>query len=141
MTYSVTPTPVSAFRTPRFDARDAQIVRERLTVRASYRSGPQSGDWVRLHDGTLCRLAETDAGGKPKFGRGGSYYLEADGSMSYRGDWAHSVPSLDLLQVTTIRLDGEAWIFHHDQWRPDNRVGFVTGLRVWQCPHLRSPHY
>jgi len=135
----ITPTPVSAFHTPTFDADDAVIVETRMLARAAYQSGPLVGDWVRLDDGELRQLAYTGpAGDKTKFTAPGcEFYLESNGAMSCRGDWRRGVP-LDILRATDATHPGVAYIFHHNRWRSGNEVGFAVDLRVWQCPWLRT---
>lgn len=139
MTHTFTPAPVSLFHHPQLNDADAEIISERLAVRAAYLSGPQAGDWVRLEDGRVLPIAWASTRkytirlGHPD----GLFYLESDGTMSYGGNFLHGVPR-DLLHATPDHHTTRAWIMHHGQWGPRDQVEFDVELPVWSCPFVRT---
>jgi hypothetical protein len=119
------------------DERDAAIVAERM-ARLDTRDEPRVGDYVRFADGTLRRVSyhwRDDEGwdGGCQTSDGGSFYL-GNAGCSFSGSLYSCVPT-ESLKLTSERLPGPVWIFHHDQHRAHNGVTFMPDFRVYDCPH------
>lgn len=125
------------------DARDAAILAERIALLDAV-EGPRCGDFLRMPDGTMHRVAhvypadwDDMAGVQPnylannwreRFGEG-SYYL-GRGYVSMSGSLDGWIAA-SRLTLTSETREGSAWFFHHDHARAHNGVTVSVPFRVY----------
>ena len=127
----------------KFDGVDAAI-RDDRTVARNALTGPQVGDYLRLHNGDLRRVAhvwdwgEKDDGVQPDApGYGGSWYLEESGRGSYSGGLDPMIPFTRIGEPERLMRDAGFWFFHHDWPTAHNGVNFPIRCRVY--PVTKEP--
>jgi len=102
------------------DARDQEILAQRVAILAGRHEDPIVGDFVRMLDGTLRRFTHRWSEGlqttvptlREGAEPGGSFYL-GHGYVSYSGSLDSTVP-LTQLELTNETRPGWVWFFHHD---------------------------
>lgn len=125
---------------PTFDARDAEILAERIKA-WDQRPGPRVGDFVRKVDGSLHRFthhwgdglqitwSENARKGADTY-HCGSFYL-GHGYVEFSGGLDPAIPVDKLVRTDEVRL-GRFWFFHHNWTRAHNGVHCDAPCRVWQ---------
>lgn len=118
-------------------AEDAGIIAKRMATLDAM-LGMRVGDFLRLKNGTLARVANHWGHCvQPSCGRhSGSFYL-ADGHVSFSGALEASIP------VTEFRPTGETdrglvWIFHRDVMGADRGVDAMAPFRVYEQVDLEA---
>jgi len=130
--------------TATLDAQDAQILADR-TLKLDAIEGPRCGDYLRMPDGELARVAHvypadwdemagvqpnyTASNWRERFGEGSYYlgngYVSMSGSL---GDWI----AASRLTLTEETREGSAWFFHRDEHRASNGVNVTLPFRVYE---------
>lgn len=123
---------------PKFDAQDARILRERaFAYRDRSKAGPQVGEFVRYPDGAMHRISYHwgDDVQKVQTSDGGSWYLGNHG-INFSGGLDPGIPTASLTLTDETQL-GSVWFFHHDQWTAHNGVDAQMTFRVWETTEKR----
>jgi hypothetical protein len=120
------------------DERDAAILADR-TAALDAVDGPRCGDYLRMPDGELLRVAHVfpadweDMHGVqpncPRHGGEGSFYL-GRGYVSYSGSLDPRIDQ-DRLTLSDETRNGSAWFFHHDHMQAHNGVTVSIPFRVY----------
>lgn len=124
--------------TPTIDARDETILAER-TAALNEVDGPRCGDYLRMPDGELLRVAHVYPGdwdawhdvqpNCPRHGGEGSFYL-GRGYISYSGSLDPVIQAYRLTLSDETRA-GSCWFFHHDYHAASNGVTVAIPFRIY----------
>ena len=118
-----------------FDARDAEIVADRMAMREARhrRVLPWEGDWLRFPNGEFRRAAYCwDDGVQPvsSVGDGGSFHLCANGHADMSGGLDSIIPN-GCFRATDETRDADVWIFHHGSTGAHRGVHTKVPFRVF----------
>lgn len=114
-----------------FDAKDDEIRAVRMAERDAI-DRPRRGDYVRFPTGEVERFSNefgTALQTSPIWA--GSFHLHAGGVSSFSGSLNPPIPA-DSLTLTTERMDGKFWFFHHGETGAHRGVYFAMPCRVYE---------
>jgi hypothetical protein len=112
--------------------KDAETFAKRLAT-LDAEPGMRCGDFLKLKDGTLRRIAYHWGNGvQPSSGTGdnGSFYL-GNGYCSYSGGLDPSIP-VEKFKVTSEVILGRVWIFHEDSAGAGRGIYARLPFRVYE---------
>jgi hypothetical protein len=121
----------------KLDAQDQKILEDRMARReaALHPEVPAVGDWVRLPDGGMTRVAEIwqEIGIQLSWSMTSGFYLAEFGNLNYSGTLLNnpSMHKLEKFSLTEETRTGHVWFFHHDRHVAGNAVQAFVNLRVW----------
>jgi hypothetical protein len=125
---------------PAFDRRDAEILVDRLKAREQL-TGPLVGDFVYLTAGDLRRFTH-DWGDELQTTIADnidtSFYLGADGHMSFSGSLDPSIPKARLRKRSEVR-EASCWFFHHGSAGAYRGVTVHVAVSVWMLMGEATP--
>ena len=110
-----------------------QIFATRMVARWD-RKGPQVGDWIRLEDGTLTRMAYDweDRIQRTETEMDGSFHLSENGAGSHSGSLSSDVIQKSDLVNTGEMKEGGFWFFSEGRQRTHNGVNVTVLLPIWK---------
>lgn len=111
-----------------FDAQDQERL-DSIQVQREAIQGPRIGDYLLFPTGQLERFSH-DWGNQLQTSEAGSIYLCSNGNGSFSGSLNPSTP-LDAMTLTSAKLPGEYWFFHHGFSGAGRGVRFQIPCRVY----------
>lgn len=118
------------------DNRDFLLMSQRQKKRLDFmdtQTHPVVGDIIDLGDGDL-RAVAIDLYAPESIQltvKGtGFFYMGVEGSMSFSGCIAPSIPVVDLVRDGSGEV--RVWFFHYDMWEANNAVNATTTVAKWK---------